>query len=1325
MKEPLAIARDLMGGVTTHAKMVSDRFGTSPPEKNISFRIKNLKASGTRTTIFTNISSVSVQSLEAAAKKKCLDNYFKVRAEPPEINIVEYELGKKVTQTLSIKNFSAAVRQIVLMPLVSKYFKLAKDTPLSGITIAPGLSTEISIEVLVDSSKSDTNCFSHVLEFAVKEVHQPDFRIQVPISVALAGPKLVYDKSVDFGIMVVGNNYHMDPTDAISQKFISIRNLGSRGTTFVLDYNRSIMRVYPEKVTLGPKASARKGTSTYEDDECPIKIEFLRCPVGDKQEKIIIKNLEGNEYEPINVAASIVDHKLRLRNSDNSGDLDPQSLDFGIIYYSQIAQFTSKLENRGLKPLRWVITHAGDSVPIVPDGLLQTMNKRTPEKPGLPTIEDLLKQDIMNQDSQAQTAMTVFPLEGSLDQNESCDITFTFSPKTSTAATGFKTKAVEPSVNSYRVPMQLRILKKEGSSNSEDGEEPIDLLLMGKACPIQTNISTKEITFPFIQDSGEKGESREAEVSLKNLSPLLGISYSFQALAQFHAFPPKGKLQPGESKSIKVLFKPSQLGRFEKVMDIFISALDKSPKQNPYVGVATRKPSVYFVKFEPGVSAESAIQTIKLRLRGALTPGKISPAAECEPKDKASLWRSNIQVNNKKVNEEWEDKIENRTKYLDYLKNSRTQRLIEKRAQRIGNDGVKVPYNILQAEDPKLDRENGLIPPEPDDFIGVARAQSASFGLAEDHQRVKTLLNQLMEPKLYEVADIESSIGDMESYLTAEDLSNIFAAKTCIDFGIVTAHSTNIQPLNFLNLRKTPAHISIQTVSDGIQIKPSNLLLDAFSVSGFSATFKSDSVGSFNGKITYLVNGRYKYQIFTKAEVRPVQLELSTKSVHIEILTGLANDPTEPQYVNSDIVENKVLHQAQQTIQIFNRGNYPTSFEWSVDGSQNYTSSGIAIEGGFEVEPMTGTIDSNGMAEVSIIYTAGIRCSSDKTLVMKVVDSETQAICDSINIRCHGEIPSATCVLLTSTKQGPLDLGICPVGFSKFDKRYPLNALASHLLIPGETPIPHHQTARSFVRDSSWARGYRTIKIKNTSAKSCFYSAQVLSNNSDVILSAPTGVILGNGGTTELHVIATPTSCGEFHDEVHICIIGGGRVLKVPFKYEGKKPQVIMLAKNFGDLSLGTILGTSAKINFDLVNDYDVGTRAVVDFRLLKELKFSVIGTTSLVKTPSSRATSPSRAVSPGEKRSKPRNIETSSPSQSTKLRIYSSIDEIFKFDSVPGRRLSMVKKRKESIHPEKAKFDHDGKLYVFDIHPFEAVSCSVEFTPTSEKHFQMSLPIS
>ncbi|KAI9352744.1 hypothetical protein BDR26DRAFT_203341 [Obelidium mucronatum] len=957
-----------------------------------------------------------------------------------------------------------------------------------------------------------------------------------------------------------------------------------------------------------------------------------------------------------------------------------------------------------------------------------TLKKKQSNRPGLPPtdIDALMKQELNNQDSESKTSMTVFPLEGSLEPNQSCDITFTFAPKPSNEGSGFKTKAIEPAIGSYRVPMQLRILKSEGfTSSSGDGEEPIDLLLMGKACPLQTNINIKEITFPSIQDSTEREESREVEVCLKNQSPLLGLSFAFAALAQFHAVPAKGKLQPGESKNIKIVFKPNQLGRFEKVMEILVSSLDKTPKQNPFIGIESRKPAVCFVRSLKGESesAVSHVQTIKLRLRGVLKPCKISPAAEVSQAqtDKVKLWRSNIQVGNSTVNEEWEDKIENRNKYLDYLKASRIQRLVDRRTMRIGNDGVKVPYSTLLSEDPKLDRENGLIPPEPDDYVGVARAQSATFALAEDSQRIKTLLNLLMEPRLYDLPNIDASIRNMDSYLTAEDLNNIFAARNCVDFGIVTVHSNNIQPINFLNLtpRRSSVHISIQTLSDGLVASPPNILLDPFTVSGFVASFKSDSVGSYNGKITYLVNGRYKYQIFTKAEVQPVRLELSTKSVNIEISAGLLNDQQSDLQLNVESPENGILHQAHEVIQVYNRGNFPTSFEWIVDSSQSYTSSGIAIEGGFEVEPLRGTIEANSFGEIKILYTAGIRNTCDKVLIMNVMDSETKLVCDTINVRCHGEIPAATCVLLTSTKQGPLDLGICPVGFSKMDSRYPLNVLASHLLIPSDTTVPQHQIARNFVKDSSWARGYRTIKVKNTSSKACFYSAQVVSNCMDVMLSAPSGIIQGNGGTAEVHIIATPTACGEFNDEVHICIIGGGRVLKVPFKYEGKQPKIAILPKNFGDLSLGTILGTSTKISFELVNDNDVGSRAVIDFRHLPEFKFQVVSNASLVKAPSSRA------VTPGGKRPKSHNNAISGSScPGVILRTYSVEDEIFKFDSVPGRRMSMVKKKKEVAQFLKRDAER-GKLYVLDVHAFESLVCAVEFTPTSEKHFQLPLPIS
>ncbi|KAJ3074529.1 Cilia- and flagella-associated protein 47 [Podochytrium sp. JEL0797] len=1181
------------------------------------------------------------------------------------------------------------------------------------------------------------------------------------MSITPAAPILEFEKIVDFGIMVIGsttasnssNTSTADPmADSLAKKFIHIRNVGKKGTHITLEYNRSVLRVFPDKFCLGPVGSSRKEGELHEEDDCPVRIEFLRCPVGPQEQEIRIVSHAGRlpgaakqtvgqqqqQQSVIKVLATIVDHKLRLRNADNTADLDPQSLDFGVIYYSQIAQFSANLDNLGSKPLRWVITHAGESAPMVPDGLLLSMTKKPlkSEKPGLarPSTAtqplSLTSQDISSLDSEAKSAMNVFPLEGTLDPNQSCDITFTFSPNTHVAASGFKKKAPELSINSYRVPMQLRILKdKDGVSS--DGEQPIDLLLMGKACPIQTTISTKEVTFPALHETDEKDAScREVEIALKNSSPLLGVSFSFQSLAQFHMFPASGKLQPGESKSIKVVFKPKQLGRFENVMNILVSSLDKRPRQNQFVGVIERKPVVYFVENSNAMTESSGlpIQSIKLRLRGSLKPSKVMAAPkEQTNSEHPGLWRTSIQINTNDTNEEWRDKIENRQKYLEYLKVSRIQRLIEKRTKQVGNDGVNVPYSTLLMDEPALDRQNGLMPPEPVDYIGVARAQSASFALAEDNQRVKNLLTLLMVPTIHNPPECAAAMGSMESFLTAEDLSNIFAATEKIDFGTVTVHSINIQPVNFLNLtpNKTPVHISIQSVSDGIEIKPSNLILDPMTVSGFSATFKCDTVGSFNGKITYLVNGRYKYQILTKATVHAVCLALSTKAVHIEIETSHeVNEHVDVLASNAHKMD--VLHQSQEIIKIYNRGNFPTRFEFLVESAQNFTSSGIPIEGEFDIAPLNGTVDSCGIAEVTISYTAGIRSVCEKTLTMNVIDPETNQINDCIKIQCRGEIPAATCVLLTSSKQGPLDLGICSVGYSKFDRRHNFNALASNLLIPEDGEIQPHQTANNFTRE--WTRGYKAIRIKNTSSKACFYSAQILSNNSDVTLSAPTGTIAGNGGVTELYVIAIPSTVGVFEDEVHICIIGGGRVLKVPLRYEGRQSAVTVSTKNFHEFSLGTILGTSTMAECAFKNESEVMSRAVIDFRSLPEFRLRIVGNTLCVP-PNSRKPSPVA----GKRSKSVQNASCNSATAShaltnidTKLKEFTVVDEIFKFDAIPGKRLSVVKRTRRVSHgvdPRVPK-DHHGKLYVFDIQPFEIVACIVEFTPSVERPLEINLPI-
>ncbi|KAJ3348205.1 Cilia- and flagella-associated protein 47 [Entophlyctis luteolus] len=1216
----------------------------------------------TRCTIFTNISTVNVQSMRAAALKKKISS---VQVEPAAVQIQNYRIGHKVTRTVIIRNCSDVTRFFVIRPPRSPQFRLVCAASTDGDFVAPGLFVKVEIEFL--ELQEQQSKFSDQLEI---HISKPDEIVRVPLVANPAEARLSFESSVSFGVMVEGYTYSPVRT-------LQFHNRGAKAATVQFEYNHSALCITPNPIFIDTEIN---GAQTSE-----VTIKFLSHLSGDYVEKVVLKTEADEgitlEHNEIFVSATVVKQKLRLMSflGASSGTAISR-VDFGVVYFGQVAKFSAVLENLSETTVQWAITKAGEIVPNAP--VAGQMRKAAPHA-GLADNLGVECEEI-DDNIGTKSPMTVEPYEGTLGPRQSCNLSFFFSPTECRPTFGFRSNVWKSIVKAFKIQMQLRILR----SNSNDaavGEEPINFLLSGKACPIQTSISTDEIQFePVVLRQPTEHLSREVDISIQNSSSQLGIAFAFQSLSHFRTIPSHGELTPGGETKIKVIFQPNQLGTFSKTMKIMLHSPDEVPRNSSINDTITSTSASFVGKIS------KPIRVIKLKVVGIYT-SQLS-------KEDALPSAIVVKPATKLINYEWVDKLRNREFYIDFLKNSRIQRMVKSRRQRIGNDGVQLPYEILAKEDARMDSENGLLPPEPIDFTEKLDQLLAPLESLDATQKTKALFSKLLSTSI-EKQEAEALPPYPDNHLSTSELNYVYAARTMIDFGEVTVNSRNSTPLNFLNLvpGQKSIHINIQSPCENVEISSSDLLICPRTVTGVSVTFHSGLIGEFSDKLIYLVNGRYKYQISLRAVVKPVHVELSVSDVNIEVGAHPADA--------GDGEKRNILHQASEVIQIINKSNLDTLFEWSFEGAPSLTRSGIAVDGLFEILPQSGRIPSFGTVDVKVIFTAGIKNESEKTALLHIFDTETRAVCSRLTLQCRGEIPTASCALMTSLKQGPLDLGVCRLGYSDRDL-HQFNALASPILSQNKKP-----TAEKGSRNSG--NGCKTIKVKNTGSQPCFFSAHVQSNNPDIALSLSSGIIQPNCGICEIILSVVPTKCGIFEDEVQIFIIGGGKTIRVPFKYECRKPSVNVQVRKLSELSTGTIIGSSSCFEVELTNDGDVDSRIVVDFRKLPEFTMCILSTSPSGTQQSSRATTSSAK--------KIRPCPLSTQNKTTSLRTFTVADDIYKFDSETGSQISTRRGRKESSPKADVQ---NGNLYIFDVSANDTVICSVEFTPKSEKGFQMNLPL-
>ncbi|KAJ3219077.1 Cilia- and flagella-associated protein 47 [Dinochytrium kinnereticum] len=1528
---------------------------------------------GSRTTIFTNISSASCLSHKAALVRLNLQDFFSVRVDPAINLVLDYEPGEehRFNKTADISDVFGGASQLLTQRGVNGAGAPPVNPPKQRGMSVFGPVAVTNPNALLHSPQMDPSSRLYEDVLGV-EIHGTESKtLTVPMKAYPAGPRLKFKKDVDFGVLVHGldggeahekigkkeqgisllhadrragaevsvkfgkplkgevdNNHgkahprsdsiphaHYEKGEnplgePIAVDYLEVRNVGRRTARFriIQDASRGFLKITPDYVTLGVPEGGQGQLGL--PDTALIKIEFFYSDVGRFREEIRIelenptpvhnenadlgmvnaaKMQSFQEENPLAffVSATVVNHKLRLRNKDNTHDIDPKNLNFGVIYYSQCACLPAKLENRGPTVIRWVITHAGESTPMVPSSyrgkLLGNANGATiGGNPGLNDQSGAASQA----DAENKASMSVVPSEGVLNPYQTSEIVFNFAPRVQEPALGFKVTRAGPPPHLFSVPMQLKIITSaaEGSSDgfrkasiigSQVGEEPIDIVMTGKACPIRATLSSKDIHFSDVV-LGKVSETFE-NVILTNGSDQLGFRYRFTTAAHFHMHPSTGCLGPLESVTVKVIFKPNQLGQFSTKLQCIISSLDDVPTFESSLSSQDRAPLL--VKFS-GDAKSKDIFTLYLGLKGCCRPiGKmhldqsIRTVVRSKNENSNSInskmlqgrgngnmvkldlhtengihargHRRSLSEGEQRALEDWLEKTGNRHQYWEYLKQSRINRLLHERKRKFGDDGVFIKYDKLLSEEDStiVDVENGLSPPEPTDFLisqtsnHVTRSRPSPLAetMREDTRKIKMLFQQLYEPTVIKPKNgacisnpLLSSSGDkavpIDVPLTGADLASIFTAHSSLDFKEVTVHSTNSLPLNFMNISPNllPIHIRLLVDKDGVpdsitecdsswdlRVFPSSLVLQPMSVSGVEVTFRSDRPGIINQKITYLVNGRYKYQLPVRVKVNPIQLSLSMLKLFLEVptnftglssLKGLQHGDGDSVFEESPSLLTPLhspltnhggglthLPRADKTITLHNNGNFSAGFRWL---SANYRTHlhrkdmhPALNEGSFFVEPTTGSIPPKGSAEISVIYVPGVRPVYEENLTVQVIDEtnedDSNRVSSELTLFCRGEIATSTCVLLTSVKQGPIDLGVLPVLFKDsvdLDPTLPsYNVFAVNDLFPEgssklsvQNPSGPNQFGKvtamtAKVSPSSGTngqgsqgnspRGWRTIRIKNTSPNTCFFIAQTLKDESEVDIFPRSGAIQGSGGILELTLIAIPTKVSCVEDAVLVTIIGGGKVMKIPFKYESREPSVELVANplklhrsiasededNDADVvEQGTVIGSWSTVPLVLANVGSVVARGVVDLRTLPEFQFSIKATRDDI---SPQAICPTSASSARASSAQKRSFKTQQQQQQQiasnfsapareMVRVIPPEDELHNFTEVDFRKVlfrpGSPRKSKRGYEKLEVGFNEEpmGNVFVFELQAGERVNAELIYRPTTTKKHSFDLPV-
>lgn len=1277
----------------------------------------------TRPTIFTSLVSASFISPEAIKRKKYLEKYFTIRVEPQVIRLLDYAPGETIIASATIKNYSKRAKRITLHPPADSRLSLHQDTDWSTILISPGLEKVVKVVLKVPEDHSD-RAASVITDQIIVDIDDGK-RVVIPFEAFPASPKIEMQSSLDFGFLIQEALNSKDGKDLnIASREVTVVNKGKRGGSFswTVDSNSPI-KVFPQKFHIdafNPSKNPEQYSKTVRVEFRPENLGIFKTDIQLVTDSMIPSfktrgESSANDKYQLSISANVFKHKLRLKYPDGFREVNLDDVNFGPVYCFQTSKMDVCLENRSPETLHWVLCHAQESSPLVPRSV------------DLPDIFDSKASNKKSEIDDDRTALIAEPSEGVIGPFQSIKIGLIFTPETALASLGFKANVLDAPIKSYAIPMLLKTVhksRKNQLTSGYAGESPISITVRAKACPLKALTSTHIIDF----HNALADELVKSDLLLKNDSDLLGYSFKFRKIAHIDLHPNQGIVSPRGSFKIEVSFKPRQLGNFQfpLLCDIFeydafnmhdnVKALEPIPSLN----------GRYFFKEE--TFRVPPIKTLKLKVNGNCLPRHCTTKITGIPNVKSSHFMDDSFLKQKgheqmPVNPEWEEKSHHRHKYVEFLRQQRIERSERRHAEFFGD---AIDSGVSKAGLRQVDRDNGLKLPECRSSFGMMPQELKSAAEQEseivNNRRLRQLFSKLKDPELYKSAHEGRSVldtGDMsiDTPLTTADLSKIYASTEILDFGLVTIHSSNVQFINFMNATRSvsPVHIEIQFSKDSgtsgenvddITIVPSKLFLSSMSVQGVAVTFKGHRSDKFSYRLTYTINGRYRYSIPVTVRTILPNLELSVHDVnllaHSEPHTGKETIQS-PGY--SDLGTNRrrsswedfLIRKRRpstlesisvaESITIRNTGNYPCSFSW--DDTENTASSvdenaerlsrlGISYEGRFDINPLNGVIEAHGSAKITVSYTPGIKPRLDKEFHCRIIDAfDKKTLIKEEVLKCKGQVPVGNCHVVGLMRNSQLDLGIVPI--------IPLDMSASNNLLSNEISLlPKILSGRYS------SCGYRTVKLKNSSPNPCSYFVTSASKVGKVVISPDSGVIKGNCTSHEISFVVIPNKPGPHDDSLLIHIIGGGRVIRIPIHYEAYPVKVVATLLETGGAPK-VFLGSEVTRKIQVTNKGSSLVRCVLDLREHQDIDCQ-LEISELVRS----------AL-------KVKRDKLKMQKQATNKDTSAEFDRLLKIDS--GNEL---------YHFDRDQKDHSnislplqGILYVFDILPGETIVLTATFKPT------------
>ena len=677
-------------------------------------------------------------------------------------------------------------------------------------------------------------------------------------------------------------------------------------------------------------------------------------------------------------------------------------------------------------------------------------------------------------------------------------------------------------------------------------------------------------TFSEEQVDFTKLDSNKKDIVLRNHSTK-PYYFKMKKMAHMCISPDQGFLPSGQEMVITLSFQPHQVGRFDVNLECAIFGDIKASS----ISVSDQ----ILMNLELKIIAELTIEgeLFNKEYSQVIVKPTATKLPEISPRP-SQMVENSYQM---KMFNEWMSKASHRDLYVDYIRKSRVERLLQKHDEKYGDFAEFCERKKIQLVDPL----NGLVPPQP-----LKPTVKSKFALVK---------NDISNNHLENLSSIENS-------LTAEDLDRIFLSTPEINFGPISTHDTKRITINFSNRILSchaPVQISLAPAEPdkGISIFPSSIVVPLNQTVEVEISCCAHVPGELATKITYVVNNRYIYHVPLNANIVFLPPRLKTNQVKFDVAPqldelsadfvaqGSQQDLSGKEAYLTEYVQNVEYKFPlyEKVVDLINDGGSNFSFEVVQNLSESPTKLLLeygACDGQFFVSPKSGHISANKSTPLTIRYIPGTKVMFEENIEIVIFDAfdGVKTEISRLHLNCVGEGPQASVNLVNSNQKSAVDLGLVPI-ISKPD-----DSLAKRLYEPSLTNF-----AQSFTGKTPLV-GEAQVRVRNSGSSPVHYIARLASGNAVMKLLNPYGILPGNS-VIDIGLRSWPLQEGVFEDFLIINFIASGKSFKIPVRLEAKVPSVEIEPTGLS-FSKEVIIGCSSCQDYVIKNTGQVFARLVVDF---------------------------------------------------------------------------------------------------------------------------------